>query len=364
MRIAEADAQSGGQQSLGFMPLEFATKELRSEIEKKVEEAYQPAIEIKIQFTIDIPAISIVAKGTGSVVIEDFDIDTQNLRWFGSLSDEIVLENLKSGDSKQIQSLDEYTLPDGYTPVTYIINAVLDANELVDYETNADLLVKLATQFLEGLKREYAENKINGVLAANIKDIARELSGEINRHSRVIPPEHEAVLLKTATAIKTETYTKTEGVEVKKYTDHVPDYALKKTVFGGFARCCINCCKFDSDPERIFSVILETDKTVERWLRPAVGQLSITYASGERYQPDFIVETTNAIYIIEIKASNQLDEASVTQKANAAKAFCTHANAFNRQLNPTAKPWQYALISADRVARNMTLDALLRTKHL
>jgi len=360
MKIAEQEAQDG--QST-YWPTDFIQQEKRAEIEKRIEEAYSPAIEIKQQFTIDIPAISIVAKGTGRVEIQDFDLYPHSMRWFASPADEIVLENLKSSAAVQLQSLDEYTLPDDHTPITYIISAILDANDLVDYTENEDLLVKLATQFLEWASKEYPASKVNGVLVANIKDIARELSEEINRNAKVIPPEHEAVLLKTASVIQTETYTKLKGEEVRKYTEQVPSYALKKTVFDYFQRCCTNFCKFASDPERVFSVILETDPTVQKWLRPARGQLSITYGNGEKYQPDFIVETTTAIYIIEVKARKDLDDPTVELKKNAAEAYCTHANAFNQKLNPTAKPWRYALIPDDKIARNMSLDGLVRTRH-
>lgn len=357
LKIAEQEAQ-GGQST--FMPIDFLQQEKRAEIERKIEEAYNPAIEIKQQFTIDIPAISIVAKGTGKVEIQDFDLAPYTMRWFASPADEIVLENLKSRESKQLQSLDEYTLPDDHTPITYIINAILNENELVDYTENQDLLVKLATQFLEWANKEYPANKVNGVLVSNIKDIAKELSDEINQNSKVIPPEHEAVLLKTASIIQTETYTKTKGEEIKKYTENVPAYAMKKTVFDYFTKCCTNLCKFDSDPERTFSVVLEKDPAVQKWLRPTSGQLSITYGSGEKYQPDFIVETTTAIYIIEVKAYNQMSDQTVLLKAKAAEAYCNHANAFNKKLNPAAKPWRYAMISDIKIATNMTLDGLVK----
>ncbi|MDR2266619.1 MAG: DEAD/DEAH box helicase family protein [Christensenellaceae bacterium] len=357
MKIAEQEAQN---QQQVFKSLDFSEDGKRAEIEKKIEEAYSPAIEVKKQFTIDIPAISIVATRTGSVEIKDFDIDPSGMYWFASPADEIVLENLKSGENKQIQSLDEYTLPEGHTQLTYIINAILNVNDLVDYAQNEGLLIKLATQFLEWANKKYATNKINGVLVANIKDIAKELSNEINLHLKVIPSKHEVVLVNTANVIQTETYTKKKGEEIKQYTDYVPTCALKKTVFDFFAKCCTNLCKFSSDPERIFSIILEKDPTVQKWLRPTISQLSITYGNGERYQPDFIVETDTAIYIIEIKAEKDMDDKIVVLKTDAAKAYCTHANAFNQKLNTNAKWWQYALISDYKVARNMTLAGLIR----
>jgi len=44
------------------------------------------------------------------------------------------------------------------------------------------------------------------------------------------------------------------------------------------------------------------------------------------YLPDFVVETMEAKYLIEIKASNEVDDTIVKAKAEAAKKWCDDVN--------------------------------------
>ena len=54
--------------------------------------------------------------------------------------------------------------------------------------------------------------------------------------------------------------------------------------------------------KKIFAVILENDKAVLKWLRPAQNQFHIYWKHNSKsYHPDFVVETADMIYIIETK---------------------------------------------------------------
>jgi len=59
---------------------------------------------------------------------------------------------------------------------------------------------------------------------------------------------------------------------------------------------------FDSDAERKFAVVLEADKSVLRWIKPPQNQMGIYYAAGQQYTPDFLVETADKKYMVEVKA--------------------------------------------------------------
>ena len=61
--------------------------------------------------------------------------------------------------------------------------------------------------------------------------------------------------------------------------------------------------KFDSGTERDFAIVLENDKSVLKWMRPSIKQFDIYYGPGgiNRYEPDFVVETSDKIYMIETK---------------------------------------------------------------
>ena len=112
-----------------------------------------------------------------------------------------------------------------------------------------------------------------------------------------------------------------------------------------------------SDAERTLAVILDRDAL--KWFKPAKGQFQIFYRQGAdqlSYQPDFVAETAAAIYMLEPKARNQLDDPIVLAKRDAAVKWC--ANASTHATSHAGKPWRYALIPHDVIAENMTLAGL------
>jgi type III restriction enzyme len=75
------------------------------------------------------------------------------------------------------------------------------------------------------------------------------------------------------------------------------------------------------------------------------------------YQPDFVAETQQAIYMLEPKAANQMIEPDVVAKRDVAIEWCRHATAHSASYQ--GKPWTYALIPHDVIAENMTINALV-----
>jgi type III restriction enzyme len=129
--------------------------------------------------------------------------------------------------------------------------------------------------------------------------------------------------------------------------------------FGGFTRCLYSEQKFASDSERQLAVILERE--AEKWFKPARGQFQIYYRWGSEqpeYQPDFVAEMADAIYMLEPKAANQMTDAEVLAKKEAAVTWCMHAS--DHVATFGGKPWRYALIPHDSIAENATVDGLMR----
>ena len=114
-------------------------------------------------------------------------------------------------------------------------------------------------------------------------------------------------------------------------------------VFGGFGRCLYAVQKFQSDTERKFAVILDRDS--QKWFRPAKGQFQIYYQAGRdhlEYQPDFVAEVSDSIYLCETKARNELETAEVISKMEPAVKWCGHAS--DHAASYEGKPWKYLLI--------------------
>lgn len=108
---------------------------------------------------------------------------------------------------------------------------------------------------------------------------------------------------------------------------------------------------------RKLAVILERDAL--KWFKPAKGQFLIFYRHGAdhlEYQPDFVAETESAIYMLEPKASNQMNDPVVLAKKEVAVKWCVNATEYAKSHG--GKPWRYVLIPHDGIAANMTLSGL------
>jgi len=62
-------------------------------------------------------------------------------------------------------------------------------------------------------------------------------------------------------------------------------------LFSGFKKCLHPTQKFDSDPERRFTLLLEKDSSVITWFKPGKDVFQIRYTGDNDYEPDFVVET-------------------------------------------------------------------------
>ena len=134
---------------------------------------------------------------------------------------------------------------------------------------------------------------------------------------------------------------------------------MAKYLFGGFSRCLYSLQKFQSDAERLIAIILDREST--KWFKPAKGQFHLYYSLNKEpleYQPDFVAETPNTIYMLEPKASNQIDAEDVLAKKHAAVKWCQEASKYNQQHN--GKPWSYLLIPHNVIAENITLSGLVQ----
>jgi len=132
---------------------------------------------------------------------------------------------------------------------------------------------------------------------------------------------------------------------------------MARYLFGGFSRCLYPVQKFDSDAERKLAGILDRDAV--KWFRPARGQFQIFYRVGAdhlEYQPDFVAETQDAVYMLECKAGRQLVDPVVLAKKEVAVTWCRNASAY--AATQGGKPWRYVLIPHDAIADNMTLVGL------
>ncbi|MDD6723641.1 MAG: hypothetical protein PUE10_07090 [Bacteroidales bacterium] len=83
---------------------------------------------------------------------------------------------------------------------------------------------------------------------------------------------------------------------------------------------------------------------------------------GKKYEPDFIVETADAIYMCETKAEKDVNDPRVKAKADAAREFCRRASEFTDRNG--GKPWKYIIIPHTLVDRSYSFNYILKQVNL
>lgn len=140
------------------------------------------------------------------------------------------------------------------------------------------------------------------------------------------------------------------------FKKEVPDKKnIKQYLFEGFKKSYYAENAFDSDDERRLSVVLEEDSEVIRYIKPPLNQLGLFYKAAKQYNPDFLVETTNKKYMIEVKAVNQTDNEEVQEKARAAIKWCECAS----QVDADGKTWEYRLVPGDKIVVGNTFKYVI-----
>ena len=312
------------------------------------------ATALVIEQTIDIPRILVVPTGDVRSGFNPFTLALETLR-YQAPSEELWIQYLRTGGTEVVglgnTGVEEARLED------YIVSGLIDFDDIA-YDSHADLLYALASQTVAHFKTYLSDEDTRKVLRLHQREIARFIHAQMQEHYWEEVGGYDVVIKKGFTELKTTAYTAAADQPVSDFHISPADKSnMAKYLFGGFERCLYPVQKFQSEPERILAVIL--DREAQRWFKPAKGQFQIFYKSGAdhpEYQPDFVAETTSTIYLLEPKAASHLNDPDVLAKQDAAITWCNHASAHAATYG--GKPWKYALIPHDRIAVNMTIEAL------
>lgn len=306
---------------------------------------------------IDIPRIVVMPKGRVLAGFRPFTLDLTGVRP-SSAADTLWVQNLNDGVGNQVVLSAEQTGGEEVRLEDYLVRHLIDFKD-VDYMTHADLLYDLAGQTVRHLETYLPNDEVEPVLRKQGAALSRLIHGQMQAHYEEGADEgYEATVHRGWTELKPCAYTIAAGESPRDFRQAPPDLGRIGTyLFGGFRKCLYPVQKFDSNPERILSVILDRD--VDRWFRPHTGQFQIRYRRGSdhpEYVPDFVAETASALFMLEVKASNQLTDKEVRAKAEAAREWARHATKYTSQNG--GKPWVYVMLSHDTIQENMSLDGL------
>ncbi len=303
---------------------------------------------------IEIPRMDLVQDEV-KVWFEDFDLDTSSGFDFRVMEEEIMRIGLKD---KQVETIG--VRQGAFTkeaPVNQIISELINFPE-IDYDDNADLLHKLSTKAIEVLETKLDDKlKLPLLIRQYRKVIAGKIYDQVKSHLRIGEPEYIEPKVLPFVEILQWNFSALNNGGYKDYRDVVaPTSAISKYVFRGFLRACHFEYKFDSKTEKDFAFILENDKDISRWMRPAPNQFRIYWANNSKqYYPDFVVETKDCIYMIETKAADQVGSAEVLDKRKAALKYCKYASEFTKANR--GKQWRYMLIPHNEVSSSRSFSS-------
>ncbi len=311
--------------------------------------------QLVVQQTIDIPRILVVPKGDVTIGFHAFALDCSSIN-YQPVERDLLIQHLRTHEQETLSSggrmQPEQRLED------YVVRGLVDFDD-ISYDEHADLLYDLAGQLVKHLRSYLSEEDTRNVLMYHQKQLAAFVHAHMQAHQWEKATGYDVVVSKGFTDLKPSAYTAKEGEPVQDFRQTVEDKGrIAQMLFGGFQRGLYSVQKFDSDTERRLAIILDRD--AQKWFRPASGQFQISYKQGvtpHDYQPDFVAETADCIYMLEPKAKNEMTTPEVLAKKDAAVTWC--ARATTHAISNGGKPWKYVLIPHDVIAENMTLGGLV-----
>jgi type III restriction enzyme len=322
-----------------------------------VAEVVAKTITLRNELSIDIPRITVQPVGDVTRGYREFNLNLAGIR-LQPVDNEILIQELHRREQHRLMSgtgiVSEAKLED------YLVRGLIDFNDIC-YDDHAGLLYKLAGKVVAHL-RSYLKNEdeVLNVLQYHQQALVNLTHAQMQEHYEEKAAAYEAHVSKGFTTLRPNNYSAPAGETERDFRAPVSDKQdIRKMLFAGFGKCLYRVQKFDSDSERRFAMVLENDKEVLKWFKPAKGDFQIYYASEASYEPDFVVETKTVKFLCEPKAANEMNDAEVLAKAKAAAKWCALATTHEKQ--HAGKPWTYVLIPHDVITDNKTLQGLAAT---
>jgi len=307
-----------------------------------------------VQQSIDIPRILVVPKGEVTSGFNPFTLELGSIH-YQPVERDILIQHLRTHQQETLTSAGggqtELRIED------YLVRRLIDFDD-ISYDHHSDLLYDLAGQVVTHLRRYLKdEGEVLNVLQSRQKELADTIHAQMQAHHWEKAGGYEVIVSKGFTALRPPAATAMDEA-AHNFRHPVADKSkIGQMLFGGFSRCLFSVQKFANDTERIMAIIV--DQHALKWFRPSRSQFQLFYKWGtdqREYQPDFVAEADDAIYMLEPKARNDINDGEVQAKKDAAVKWCEHATAHNAKYG--GKPWKYLLIPHDVIAENMSIKGL------
>lgn len=338
----------------------FAEQEAEEQI-KQLDQVIKQVVVDYEKNVIEIPRL-VVEQPRIKAVFEDFDLDTSTGYNLDKVHYEIQRQSLATGETDIIAGRSGSSKGN---PIDILVARLIDFDD-VDYDECADLLYKLAGQAVDAIKGynpDTAEDDIAEIVNAYKEILANNIYKQMKQHFHIVEEETSPTRVLPFSRILDQHLV--DNGFGKRMVSDIPEKKSwgSKYIVQGFLKSYYPETRFDSTTEWDFAYILENDPIVLKWLRPVPQQFNIYWSNGaKRYEPDFIVETAEAIYMCETKAEKNVDDNDVLDKAKAARRYCKIAGDYAVQHG--GKPWRYILIPHTEVERLSSFKAVVNASQL
>ena len=312
-----------------------------------VKEIFKQKVEKFKKVAISVPKISI--SYSSSVEFKPFTVKRNVLDFDVAAS---KIERYDAVNNRLLQTLDADPLMVD-DPENTLACSLLESIPEFSYD-DADLILDVVEQYLRLIDGDDETKKriIRRYATVIVEDLRQQIYASKEEHTEFIYNVQQDLIVFGSFA-----KTKLKHVDGKLgYKKEVADKKnIKNYLFEGYRKSYYPVNSFDSDDERRFAVVLEDDEDVVRFIKPPLNQLGLFYRAGKQYNPDFLVETKDCKYMVEVKAANQVNNEDVQEKARAGVKWCECAS----KVDADGKEWKYRLVSGEDIIIGNTLKYIL-----
>jgi len=302
------------------------------------------------EYKIDIPKVRAKIKVTSTLSIFDIIPKYEELK---EMHPELVgidiIEETEHGMGEA-----EITTIEGQ--VSYLISKLIEEVPELSYK-DKDVVVGIVNKYMERATNGTDEDAWEGLLKSHrrliFEDIKSQIQQEINEKLKIgYLPEIEFFEFKSYSATVENEGDLENPIPKKKNKNNVYEEEIKRTIITDYKKTLYSENTFDTKEEKWLADILHRDKKVIKWVRNP-KKFGIRWKFGT-YYPDFVIETEAVMYIIEVKATNEINDEEVRKKAEAAIEWCEMISEFTKQ------KWEYKLIPDNQIRREDSFEAIIQ----
>lgn len=302
------------------------------------------------EYKIDIPKVRGKVKVTSTLSIFDITPKYEELK---EIHPELVGIDIIEETERRMGEA-EITAIEGQ--VSYLISKLVEEVPELSYK-DKDVVVSIVNKYMErttkGIDKNTWEELLKGHRRLIFEDIKSQIQEEINTKLKIdYFPEVELFEFISYSATVENEGDLGKPLPKKKNKNDVYDEEIKRTIITNYEKTLYSENTFDTKQEKWLADILHRDDAVKRWVRNP-KQFGIRWKFGN-YYPDFIIETANVMYILEVKESGETNDYEVKEKGKSAIEWC------KRISESTKQKWEYKLIPHNEIRREDSFEAIIQ----